>query len=307
MTPIPFRTNPAFTSLGDALELGVSHLRANPVIWGVPTIIYSLVAGALTWAFVERFTGLFVPYTRDPEALERMGQAFLANLPALIGFGILLAIGGVAIYWVAMALAVGGLPGRTMTPDHAIGAGLRTIALGILYVVLAVPILIASTALIVIAFRADAGWLLLLLVPVLFVAFAYIAIRLSFALYAIFDGVGIIDSVRLSWRIAQGGMLRIVGWLVVLAVISGFVGVASNLVGATFASTLAVVGVVLATAVATVFQFFQATVMAILYESQRMRHLFSSPGMPVLPGGPVRTVAPAAPTDPLQPPPPPAW
>lgn len=308
MTPIPFRTNPAFTTLGDALELAVAHLRANPVIWGVPTIIYTLVAGALTWAFTERFSALLSPSaSRDPASLERMGQAFVDNLPAFIGFGVLLAIGGVALYWVAMALAVGGLPGRAMTADQAVGAGLRSIGLGILVVVVAIPILIAVTAVMIGAFRGDAGWLLLVLVPATFVAFAYVAIRLTFSMCAVFDGVGIFDSLRMSWRLSKGGMLRIVGWLFALAAISVVIGIASNLAGAAFATTLAVVGVLLGTAVSAVFQFYQLTVLAILYESQRMRHAFASPGMPVLPGGPVGPAQPPAPADPLLPPPPPAW
>ena len=55
MTPIPFRVNPAFITLGDALELAVAHLRANLAVWAVPTVIYTLVVGALTWAITDRF------------------------------------------------------------------------------------------------------------------------------------------------------------------------------------------------------------------------------------------------------------
>ena len=141
-----------------------------------------------------------------------MAQTFLDNLPGLIGFVLLLVIGGLALYWIAMALAIGGLPGRRMTPDRAIGAGLRTIVLGILYLVVAVPAMFALVALGLVAGDA-AIWLLLLFIPAVMFGFAFVAIRLSFALYAIFDGVGIVDSLRLSWTISRGAMLRILGWL----------------------------------------------------------------------------------------------
>jgi hypothetical protein len=307
MAPIPFRVNPAFVTLGDALELAVAHLRANVALWLVPTAIYTLVAGSLTWAAFDRFAARFAEYRYDPSNAEAIGQAFLDNLPGLVGFVLLLTIGGLALYWIAMAVAVGGLPGRAMTPDRAIGAGLRSIVLGILYVAVTIPALFAIVAVGLLAGRASLLFLLVLIPAVMF-GFAYVAIRLAFALFAIFDGVGILDSIRLSWAISLGGMLRIVGWLLALGAISFGISIATGLAGATFAA-VPLVGTLVSTLVTTVYQFYQAIVLAILYESQRMRHVFSTPGGIALPGGPVQPapIAAAAPAgDPLLPPPPPA-
>jgi hypothetical protein len=309
MTPIPFRVNPAFVTIGDAIELAVAHLRSNLAIWLVPTAIYTLVAGVLTWTFTEGFVGRFMQYRYEPASADVMTRAFLDNLPGLIGVFLLLFIGGLALYWLAMAIAVGGLPGRRMTADQAIGAGLRTLALGILYLVVAVPVMFACVALGLLAGRA-AVWLLFLLIPAMMFGFAFVAIRLAFALYAIFDGVGIVDSVRLSWAISRGAMLRILGWLLAIGAISFGISIATALTGTALAA-LPLIGTLISTLLTTAFQFFTAIVLAILYESQRMRHVFGTPGGAVLPGGPVRhappAVDPGSASDPLLPPPPPAW
>ena len=235
MRPIPFRVNPAFVTLGDAVEMSVAHMRANVVIWLVPTVIYSLVAGAVTWAFTDAFLGQLMQYRYDAASVEALTQAFLDNVPGLIGFVLLLAIGGIALYWIAMAFAIGGLPGRRMTPDQAIGAGLRTIVLGLLYVVFGVPAMFALVALGLIAGDA-AIWLLLLFIPAVMFAFAFVAIRLSFALFAVFDGVGIVDSLRLSWTVSRGAMLRILGWLLAIGAISFGISIATGLAGTAFAA-----------------------------------------------------------------------
>jgi hypothetical protein len=306
MTPIPFRVNPAFVTLGDALELAIAQMRANVVIWLVPTVIYTLVAGALTWAVTDAFLGQVVQYRYDEASAEALTRVLVDNLPGLIGFVLLLAIGGIALYWIAMAFAIGGLPGRRMTPDRAISAGLRTIALGILYLVVGVPAMFALVAFGLVAGDA-AIWLLLLFIPAMLFAFAYVAIRLSFALYAIFDGVGIVDSVRLSWTVSRGAMLRILGWLLAIGAISFGISIATGLAGTAFAAA-PLIGTLFSTLLTTGFQFYTAVVLAILYESQRMRHVYAT-GAP-LPGGPNRpapAIVAAAPRDPVMPPPPPAW
>jgi hypothetical protein len=307
MTPIPFRVNPAFITIGDAIELAVAHLRANVAIWVVPTMIYTLVAGALTWAVTDAFLGQLMQFRAEAVSAEAMSQAFLDNLPGLIGFFLLLTIGGLAVYWIAMAIAVGGLPGRRMTPDQAVGAGLRTIALGILYLVVAIPAMFALVA--VGLFVGDAAiWFLVLFIPAVMFGFAYLAIRLAFALYAVFDGGGILDSVRVSWAISRGGMVRMFGWYLAIGAISFGISIATGLAGTAFAAA-PLIGTLISTLVTTAFQFFTAVVLAILYESQRMRHVYATGAG--LPGGPARQAPPAfepaTPGDPLLPPPPPAW
>ena len=316
MTPIPFRVNPAFVTLGDAVELAVAHLRANLAVWVVPTAIYTLVSGVVTWVALDTFAQRFAQYRYDPGSAESITQAFYDNLPGIIGYLLLLVIGGLALYWIAMAIAVGGLPGRRMTPDQAVGAGVRTIALGILYVVVAIPAMFAIVALGLIAGEA-AIWLLLLLIPAAMFAFVYVGVRLTFALYAIFDDVGILDSVRLSWSISRGGMLRIFGWWLAIGAISFGISIATGLAGTAFAAA-PLVGTLLSTLATTAFQFFSAIVLAILYESQGMGQVYATGA--ALPGGPkwqappavtdgptaVADGPPAPPADPLLPPPPPA-
>ena len=308
MTPIPFRVNPAFVTIGDAIELAVAHLRANLAVWLVPTAIYALVGGTLTWAFTDAFVGQLPPYSYGSAYTEAVTQTLLDNLPGFVGFLLLLVIGGLALYWIAMAIAVGGLPGRRMTPDQAVGAGLRTIALGILYLLVAIPAMFATVALGLVLGNA-AIWFLLLFIPAVMVGFAYLAVRLTFALYAIFDGVGILDGVRVSWAISRGGMLRILGWWLAIGAISFGISIGTGLASAAFAAA-PLVGTLISTLVTTAFQFFTAIVLAILYESQRMRRVYSTGA--ALPGGPTRhgppaVAEPASAADPLLPPPPPAW
>ena len=308
MRPIPFRANPASATIGDGLELSVAHLRANVAIWLVPTAIYTLVSGAVTWAVLSAFADRVAQYRYDPGSLESIRQAFFDNLPGLVGFVIMLVIGGLALYWIAMALALGGLPGRRMTPDLAVSAGLRSIALGVLFFLAVIPIMFALVAVGLLAGDA-ALWLLLLFIPAVMVGFAYVGIRLVFSLFAIFDGVGLFDSIRLSWSISRGGMLRTLGWLLALGAISFGISIVGGIASPAFAA-FPFISTILGTLLTTVFQFFQAVVLAILYESQRMRHVYATPGGAVLPGGPVNpappSVEPAAPADPQLPPPPPA-
>jgi hypothetical protein len=319
MTPIPFRANPAFVTIGEAFELAVAHLRANLALWAVPTLVYTLAVGALTYAFTERFIGWLTPFAHDPQASQAAAEEMLRRLgesvPAIVGLGVLFVIGNIALYWVAMALAVGGLPGRRMTADTAIAAGLRTIVLGILLV--AALLLVTVVGIVVLVGVGAVGFaragaltaaLLLVLVPVSMVVYAYLAARLTFATYAVFDGVGIIDSLRLSWAISRGGILRIVGWLLALVGLSIALSIGGNIAAAPFATTVPIVGTLISVALTTILQFVQPVVLAVLYESQRMRHVFASPGMPSLPGGPIPTSASSVAVDPLQPPPPPpAW
>lgn len=318
MTPIPFRANPAFASVGEGFELAVAHLRANLVLWAVPTLIYTLVVGALTYAFAQRFLSWTTTIARDPEAgqaaAEEVIRQLVGNIPAFIGLGVLFIIGSIALNWIAMALAVGGLPGRRMTPDTAITAGLKTVVLGILLVGALIGVVGLGTLLVVgvagATFPRAGGLVVLLflvLVPVSLIVYAYLAARLTFATYAIFDGVGIVDSLRFSWAISRGGVLRILGWLLALVALSIGVNIGGNIASAPFATTLPILGTLISVALTTILQFVQPVVLAVLYESQRMRHLYSSPGVPSLPGGPVATIQPATPVDPLQPPPPPAW
>jgi hypothetical protein len=307
MTPIPFRVNPAFVTLGDGIELAVAHLRANLAIWAVPTAIYTLVAGVLTWWLTDAFLGQLMQYRYDPGSAEAMSRMVLDNVPGLIGYALLLLIGGIALSWVAMAIAVGGLPGRRMTPDQAVGAGLRTVVLGILYVVVAVPAMFALVAVGLVAGRAAIA-LLLLFIPAVMFGFAYLAVRLTFAPYALFDGVGILDSLRLSWAITRGGMLRTLGWWLAIVGISIGISIGTGLASAAFAAA-PLIGTLISTLVTTAFQFFTAILLAILYESQRMRQVYATGA--ALPGGPTRisppVTEPATPADPLLPPPPPAW
>ena len=308
MTPIPFRANPAFVTLSEAAELAISHLRANLALWVVPTLIYSLVAGALTYVFTTRLVDRITPYARDPSATAAMSDAVLENLPGIVGFVLLLAIGGLAVYCFAMVLAVGGLPGRRMTVDRAMTAGLRTIVVGLLYVVASVGSAVAMIAFAVAVGSAASLLLFFVGIPVLVGVLVYLALRLAFALYAIFDGAGVIESVRMSWAMSRGGVLRTFGWLLALGAISFGISIAAGIAGAPFAA-LPAAGAVISALLTTAYQFFQATTLAILYESQRMRHVMSTPGMSVLPpgadaGGPIAS-SPVVQADPLQPPPPP--
>ena len=230
-------------------------------------------------AFAERFA----QYRYDPGSAEAIRQAFFDNLPGLIGFLLLLVIGGLALYWIAMAIAVGGLPGRRMTPDQAVGAGLRSIALGVLYVVVAIPAMFALVAVGLLAGNA-AIWLLLLFIPAVMVGFAYVAVRLMFALYAIFDGVG--DPRQPSGQLGDQPRRHAAHPRLAARDRRDLVRDLDRGPGspARRSPRAPLIGTLISTLLTTAFQFFTAIVLAILYESQRMRQVYATGA--ALPGGP---------------------
>jgi hypothetical protein len=311
MKPIAFRQNPAYVPVTDAIGLVFEHLRANVVVWVLPVIAYAVISGGLSGALVTRFVGYLGPAPMDREASRRLAAAVLENLPALAGFVVLLLLAGVALSWVALALAVGGLPARTMTVDGAVGAGVRTVLAGLLYG-LVFALTWVLLALVLVALAGRAVWLLVVLVPIAVAAWCYVLLRLQLVSFAIFDGGGVLDSLRTSWALTRGAVLRTLGWVLLLGLISFGVSVASSIVGAPFGAVPIIAGI-LSGVLTAAMQVFQTTTLGILYESQRMRHVMSTPGASWLPGSGPGLPAPGqvpAPTngvasDPLQPPPPP--
>jgi hypothetical protein len=94
-----------------------------------------------------------------------------------------------------------------MSASYVIERGVRVFVAGLILGVVAFGALLLLVIFTVVTMGI--GFLLwFLAVP----AAVYIALRLEFMSLAIFDGFGIIDGMKESWRLSQRSVLRIFGW-----------------------------------------------------------------------------------------------
>lgn len=119
--------------------------------------------------------------------------------------------------------------------------------------------------------------------------------RLALAPYALFDGAGVIASLRAAITLSRRAAARIIGWTLLVSLLGGFAGQAASVVtsplGGFFLDPLAGVPAVLLTGLASglvagVAEAYRVFLLAILYESQRAL------AVPVEGGGPSATVVP---------------
>jgi hypothetical protein len=108
----------------------------------------------------------------------------------------------------------------------------------------------------------------------------YVVIRIFFWTLAIFDGAGITDSFRISWRLSEGAVLRMLGWGIGFVLLEFVIGIGVRLVTLPLAGVPAIAAFVsqLASGALSVFALFGT---AILYESQRWTTMPPAYGQPV--------------------------
>lgn len=218
---------PANLTLGNAIEAAFRAL-AKPAFIG-PILVLSVVINAILEATVQPIIGQAMsvspsgrPTIEDMNAfLGALGVTFVVSL---IG-GIVVAVYGTV--W-AVTASVGSLPTIGQTVRLAgqrwpgvLGTGLVVGAMTLAAVAVGVVLLaVLSQVSAAVAFGVAIG---------LVVVFVYFVARLYMASWLAADGLGVGASIRTSWRITEGQVLRIVGWTFIygllFALIAGALGV----------------------------------------------------------------------------------
>ncbi|HUQ42884.1 MAG TPA: hypothetical protein VM451_00530 [Candidatus Limnocylindria bacterium] len=201
-------------TLGDAFQVAFGML-ARPTFM-LPILVISIVFGAITEAaFLPAITAL-----RDPSALAsgRLLEQALGAFAALAAMGIITGLLA-SLYgqiWV-VAASSGPLPNARSTfalaGRRAVGL-LGTQLLVSLLAVTAIGILVA----LIVATRSPAALAVALL---LMIPYVWFAARLSMASWLAADGGSFVGSLRGSWQITKGHVLRIVGWTIATAMVFG--------------------------------------------------------------------------------------
>jgi hypothetical protein len=263
MRTIAFVRSPAFATLGEALSLAARYWRATWDRW-----LLAVLAVALATGLAEALLGGTVI---DQRTMSRallpgtQGQIDPAELPRLMAGPLAVGVVSIVAGWFLLANAVSGLRGSEITLRWVVSSGLRALAAAMLVALVFVGFLAVATGL------GPIGILVLLAAMPLVV---YAALRLVFWTIAIFDGSTIGVGARTSWGLTRNAVLRVLGWELALFGI-GFLLAITDLV-LSFALGFAfggvqVAGRVIASAAETALQAFTIIVIAILYESQRLR------------------------------------
>ena len=314
MQTIPFSRSAAWVTIGEGLTLGARYWAASWERWVLAVAAVALTDGLATWLLGST---LLDQATMTQLMHPGGGGIDPSVLPGLLAGPLAVSMVSLIADWFLFANAVAGLRGREVTLGWVLGAGLRTLLL------LVGVALLLSGAVAILALLGPVGLLLMLsAVPVV----VYLAFRLQFWVIGVFDGLGVTAAARSSLEITRGAVLRVVGWWLALMGLSLVVGAFSAATSILF-SALPVVPAVVGSLLSTSFQAFSVIVVAILYESQRLRWMglaaapygsqpsrtqpavgWGQPPVPPAASDPPAPSDPAKPPDPdapPQPPPPP--
>ena len=218
---------PERLSLGTAIEVAFKSLGKPAFV--VPLLVIAVVVNAVLEATL-------LPVLSDSLTVSPTGRPTIRDMNAFLGaLGGSLLVGIIgstlaAVYgqvWAAAA-SVGPLPtvGQTLALVRrrwvgVLGAGLLV---GLLMLALvvggAVVLAVLSVFSDAIAFGVAVGMV---------IVFVWFIARLYMAPWLAADGGGVLESVQGSWRMTQGGLLRIVGWTIayglLFALLAGALGV----------------------------------------------------------------------------------
>lgn len=287
MTTIRFMRSPAYATVREGLALAAAYWRGSAERWVLAVVAVAVVNGLAGWLFgstvidQQTMARVIVPGASGP-AIDP------AELPRLLAGPLAVGLVSIVAKWFFVANAIAGLRGQDVTLPWVLRSGLRALLADMLFAMIVLALI--STAL---AFGAVGLIVLLGFLPVL----AYVAIRLQFWTLAIFDGSGIAGGLSTSWTLTRRAVLRMLGWGLAVLGISLLLVAADFLVSLVLA--VPVVPNVITAAIDTSFGAFSAIVLAILYESQRLRTLAEA----LVPSPPV--TYPSDADGPLEPPPPP--
>jgi hypothetical protein len=285
-----FSAHPATISVTQGIQDAFGFLVASWRRW-LPIVllisVFTLVIYAVVYSYigstdfrslyyVDSYTGKIV---WEPDAQSRLWSL----VPPLVGLGLVEVVLNLVATWVFTATAIGGLRGRPMTVSYVVGRGLRVLAAGFL---LGLAAIVALFLLLVIAVATmGIGFLLwFAAIP----AAIYISMRLAFMSLAIFDGFGVIDGMKESWRLSERSVLRIFGWSLMAGLIGLAFGLIAGIVSAPFSTSGAQsISQAVSSCVSATASCLGVFMMAVLYESQRARmdpNLYGPVPMPMYGG-----------------------
>jgi hypothetical protein len=221
--------SPADLTLGDAISTGFRVLTMPSFI--VPLLILGLVVNVVV-------TIVFGPLISEFSAGGRLTPAELApQLGGVVG-GIGVALIGsilISLYgsiW-AVAASSGPIPGSGAVTElmgrrwaGIIGTG---IAVGVMLIGAFIGIGIVGGTVGVLVHGLS-----IIVFIVMFALLAWIALRLSLAVWLAADGASVSDSIRGSWAMTKGNLMRIFGWTlaygIVFAIVTAVLGFVLNLI-----------------------------------------------------------------------------
>ena len=140
--------------------------------------------------------------------LDRLLLLFGISFAVTFVGGMLIAVYGQV--WAAAA-SIGPFPDVASASALAGQRWVGVLGTSIVVALLLAPVIVIGSVLIVALGRGSpaVGFLLAIM---LVVPFVWLSSRLSMAVWLVADGVPIRESIRASWRITRGGLLRILGW-----------------------------------------------------------------------------------------------
>jgi hypothetical protein len=249
------------------------------------TIAVALVTGLAEWLL----GGTVIDQRMMQRALlpGSSGQLDPTELPRLMAGPLAVGIVSVVAGWFLLANAIAGLRAKEVTLAWVVSAGIRAFAADMLVALLLVSLLMISVGL------GVAG---LVVILAAFPVLIYGAIRLQLWSLAIFDGGSIGGGARTSWGLTRNAVLRALGWGAAIFGLGLVVALVDVAIGFAL-SGAPVIGRVVTSAIDTALGAYTIIVLAILYESQRLR--VQPPPAIVYPS------APYDPDGPYPPPPPP--
>lgn len=278
MRSIAFVRSPAFATLAEALSLAARYWRATWDRWLLAVLAVSLATGLAEWLL----GGTVIDQRTMSWALlpGTQGQIDPAELPGLMAGPLAVGVVSIVAGWFLLANAVAGLRAREVTLTWVITSGLRALTAAMIVALVFVGLLGVSAGL-----GAIGLVVMLAALPVL----VYVGIRLVFWSVAVFDGSSIAMGARGSWGLTRQAVLRVLGWELAVFGIGLVVTAVDVAVGFALAG-VPVVGSVITSAIDTALGAFTIIVIAILYESQRLRTqpppAIAYPSAPYDPEGP---------------------
>jgi hypothetical protein len=252
--------NPADARLADALRAAGRYWMATPAHWVLPVVAVALVnllaVVVLGGAFItaEQMQALMVAGPMGP-------QLDMEGLPRVVAGPVAVGIVTIVARWFLVANAIAGLRRREITMAWVIGAGIRSFA---------ADMLVALTLVMLVSVAAMLGPIALLGLPVAVPLGLYVALRLTFWTLAIFDGQPVFGGAAVSWRVSRRAVLRVFGWSLAIAGIGFLAGIPLTILELVTPSA-PVVSAVVGGTVETMLAAWTLVVMAVLYESQRLR------------------------------------
>ena len=269
-----FRMHPAYTGIGDGLSIAWDFLVRSWTRW-LPVVIFVIVTQVIVasytssivsnysadWITVDSVTGRVEV---SPEFNRMVGEL----MTAWLAVGLI----NLAAGWIFTAIAVAGLRGRPLSPGWVVVRGLLSIVSGIVMAfIFGIVFLVAVLLMGVVAAASRGAGLAVLLFLVEIIAAVAVGVRFIFIGLAVFDGHGPIGAISESWNISRRSLLRLIGWglMGILATIA--FAVVGGIVSAPFRSASPALASGVSAAVTSTGSCYLLFLLAVLYESQRMR------------------------------------